>query len=430
MARAVFIMITSRNDIIELLKDFVLAGEYFSNAFFSDDTKYTKIIVNYSNGPVLGKIREKDQATLKFLKYGVTDEALKKELRLYYQRVINKLAKIKNLDIIKRKELQSSKEFIENLPNIKLNDYVEKYLPWNVFSQENMNLSINEKRVVVFLFVTYENYLNELDNKYNSDLSRLNKALIDIINKESQFLKYGLVHINSDRELIVLDPPRIYDKKTHATYLIKNISFNLLNELNKLKNNNLIRDLSVRLENVPSFPGRNDLCKLYEELEWGQYLNLNNLDKITVTKLYSENINDTLWIKIDKQNITFEEICDNFDVYANAIVTQVIHLEYIKEDNEFFITHLDHEYIFYTEDEYLKRESDINQKGTAKPRMKSFKIDNARIPLNYKVEIKRRDVDNVSWIVQTEPFLLYVLDCYFYHKDLLNEYFQNINKRK
>ena len=172
---------------------------------------------------------------------------------------------------------------------------------------------------------------------------------------------------------------------------------------------------------MPSFPGRNDLCKLYEELEWGQYLNLNNLDKITVTKLYSENINDTLWIKIDKQNITFEEICDNFDVYANAIVTQVIHLEYIKEDNEFFITHLDHEYIFYTEDEYLKRESDINQKGTAKPRMKSFKIDNARIPLNYKVEIKRRDVDNVSWIVQTEPFLLYVLDLQDVHNASFRE---------
>ena len=55
-------------------------------------------------------------------------------------------------------------------------------------------------------------------------------------------------------------------------------------------------------------------------------------------------------------------------------------MQYIKDGDETYITHLDHEFIFYTVDEYEARINNVHQKGTVRPRMKSFKIDNAKIP--------------------------------------------------
>ena len=98
----------------------------------------------------------------------------------------------------------------------------------------------------------------------------------------------------------------------------------------------------------------------------------------------------------------------------------MIHLQYKTEDNETYITHLDHEYIFYTIEEYEKRLGEYNQKGTAKRRMKSFKIDQARIPFNYQCKIYKKDNSGS----ENELFLYFVLDSYFKHKDLLKEYFQ------
>lgn len=62
-----------------------------------------------------------------------------------------------------------------------------------------------------------------------------------------------------------------------------------------------------------------------------------------------------MWVVIDPQNITFEELCKNFEVYNDMVVTQVVHLQYKKEGNCTYITHLDHEYVFYTIDEYDNR---------------------------------------------------------------------------
>lgn len=93
-----------------------------------------------------------------------------------------------------------------------------------------------------------------------------------------------------------------------------------------------------------------------------------------------------------------------------------------------FITHLDHEYVFYTIDEYENRMSSATQKGTAKTRMKSFKIDNSRIPFDYRCEVLRKDENGNDLPQKDEQFLCYVLESYFKHKDLLKEYFQNILK--
>ena len=133
-------------------------------------------------------------------------------------------------------------------------------------------------------------------------------------------------------------------------------------------------------------------------------------------------------ITIDPQNITFEELCENFEVYNDMVVTQVVHLQYEIEGECTFITHLDHEYVFYTIDEYENRMSNATQKGTAKTRMKSFKIDNSRIPFDYRCEVLRKDENGNDLPQKDEQFLCYVLESYFKHKDLLKEYFQNILK--
>lgn len=392
-------MITSRNDIQKLLKEFLKAQDFYTINFCSDDNNLKQTKINYFYGPLVGKILEKDSQTLEVLKDSVTDEALRKELQLYKKMEVNELD---NLD-----------------------DYVQKYIScYDIFS-EIISLSKNKKRTFVFLDIAYRNYFNELNCKFNSDLSRVNQSFINILNNERQFSKYKLVPIGSDRELIMLDPPRFYDKVTDTTFYINNISLSLLSILNKMKNSNIIKDLSVRINNEPGMRGRHAEMILQEELERGQYLNFTNIDKIPITKLYSKNLSDNLWVKIDNQNITFEEFCDDFDIYEDTIATQVIHLEYLKDNNNCYITHLDHEYVFYTEDEYLKRQINYKQKGMAKERIKSFKIDNSHIPLNYVVNVQNKNVNGLL-ILQKELFLYYVLDCYFKHKDLLNEYFQNV----
>ena len=392
-------MITSRNDIEKLLKEFLKAQDFYTINFYSDDNNFKKTKVNYIYGPLIGKILERDSQTLQALKEGVANEALIKELKLYKKMQVNEL---ENLD-----------------------EYVQKHISCNDIIDKIIFLSENEKRVFVFLDIAYRNYISELNSKFSSDLSRINQSLINSFNDERQFSKYKLVPIDSNRELIILNPPRFYDKVIDTTFYINNISLNLLSKLNEMKKCNIIEDLSVRLKNEPAMQGKYVDMILQEELERGQYLNLTDIDKIPITKLYSKNLSDNLWIKIDNKNITFEELCDDFDIYENTIATQVIHLEYLKDNNDYYITHLDHEYVFYTEDEYLKRQTNYKQKGMAKDRIKSFKIDNSHIPLNYVVCVHNRD-DSGKLIIEKELFLYYVLDCYFKHKDLLSEYFQNV----
>ena len=107
-------------------------------------------------------------------------------------------------------------------------------------------------------------------------------------------------------------------------------------------------------------------------------------------------------------------------VEEDAIVTQMIHMQI----EGIFITHLDHEYIFYDLDEYEKRLTNYRIKGQAQKRIKTFKIDRSRIPLDYSCNILRINENGREKIVV--PFIYFVLNAYFEHKDLLSEYFQKI----
>ena len=396
-------MIQSREDINNLLSNYLDTENEYVQSLHTN-------LVNwdghrqalYNNGVVLGKVREKDRLTMEILRKGVDDKALKNEIG-------------QALNAESQRDVQKEKDDLRNLSII---EWIYKYCIWAI---ENIpEIKDSERKVLAYLFFAYQNYQNDKDvrNPYNSDVDEIKRIDPEILDR------YDLLPKNENRTLISIDPPRIYDKILDRTFLIKNVPVPLLQEFDKMINKQIAGAFSIRVYNAPGYKGKLRLMNLREEVERGDIFDLDTLNECSVTKLYSTETkyDDCLWVIAEKTDITFEELCEDFDTDDNKIITQMIHLQYKTEDNETYITHLDHEYIFYTFDEYTRRLLDHHQKGTAKRRMKSFKIDQARIPFNYRCEICKKD-NNSS---KNELFLYFVLDSYFKHKDLLKEYFQKV----
>ena len=89
------------------------------------------------------------------------------------------------------------------------------------------------------------------------------------------------------------------------------------------------------------------------------------------------------------------------------------------------ISHIDYEKVFYTVDEYDNRYKNGSVKGTGKKRRKFFKVNNARIPLSYECRVLENNDRNQN-SAKTVPFIYFILNSFFDHKDLLREYFESI----
>ncbi len=261
----------------------------------------------------------------------------------------------------------------------------DQYIPTKHgrFDKENINL-LEE------FFETNGISLSEIDNQYN---------------------KYGLLTISDEFDLVnVQYNPMLYHKKVESFIRFDEVSKNLFYKLIELKSRGEIINLALR----PDYHCAEDklgLSYLTEEVERGITFSLENFERDSITKLYSNNYDNQLWINIENANITFEEFLDNFIVYKESIVTQVIHAEYTVTNGDIYITHIDHEFIFYTLEEYEKRKSNPNQKGEARTRFKTFKIDDSKIPVTD---------------AHSNNFFLFVLEEYFINKDLIQEYFNSI----
>ena len=255
---------------------------------------------------------------------------------------------------------------------------------------------------------------NILEEKYN------------FIYEDEQYNKYGLLKTNKNRELIKplvgTFPNYIHDKRCGYIILDEKIPTAVLEKIFFIKiKKNYIKELSLK----PDFnkeAQREAKNYIKDEKEFGKYFSFENLKENLPTKLYSTNFRDTLWVKIENNNITFEELVDDFEKEEEAIKTQVVHCEYFQEGNNFFISHLDHEYVFYSEEEYREREKNINQKGKAKKRVKTFKIDDSKIPFIFPLK------EGVN--EERINILLLILEGYFKKKDLLKEYFQKIEENQ
>lgn len=323
-------------------------------------------------------------------------------LRFYTPQIKLYKDKIKNLDF--EKFVSVCEEHFNSLLDIYKND-LEFYQKYHTYT-----------RVAEILFEDYKKdkaKKNRFKIPKNNSLEKLYQENgIDLNHVDIQYNKYKLLTIDNNFEISITNIPKVYDKRLDVYLYINEIKVEFLQLLKELQEQKYISDLALRPEYINVSKNLQDLSISLEEKEFGKIFSFENLGIPTITKLYSANKYDNkLWVIVDEENIiTFEEFLEDFEVYDNSIATQVIHLQYKKEDN-YIIHHIDHEYIFYTENEYMRRENNSMQKGEAKIRFKTFKVDNSKIP----------------FILNDGSFFLYkVLDTYFVNKDLIKEYFENV----
>lgn len=232
--------------------------------------------------------------------------------------------------------------------------------------------------------------------------------------------------------MLAIDPPRFYDSRIDKTLLLSNVSRELLSIFIDLGKKKLYKKLSLRVSNAITkiFDGKYELQNLSEAVQIGKIFSTQNISNIPLTKLYSTKYEDCLWVKSSEHDITFEELCENEDTFNDSIVTQVIHLEYKQDKGDIVITHIDHEFIFYNKEDYEKRKSKAETKGKEQPRLKSFKIDEARIPLSLPIQrsinVYSNRTNDTMRKNETVPFLIYILKSYLKHHDLIDEYFANL----
>ena len=416
-------MITERKEIIHLLNDYIETEHERTQIFWGSAPNWeVDREVKYFNGVVMGKYRENDPETLKILNEQVSKEALYDEVSIHLQNKIYEYKQQNKLDILQQKMFIEEQNKYEFLRANGIEMWVTKYSRW--LGADAQGLNDNQIRALLFIYYSFDNYMKELKHPFNSDITLVKKIYDGVFEKQSQFEKYGLLPIDDERELLEVEPPRIYDKSIDKTMFIKNMPLSLIKQFILLEKLGYIKDLAVRVINENPYEGKMSSAYLAEALERGQYFNLSELGLYPITRLYSEKYEDCLWITIDARNITFEELCEDFTTYEDVVVTQVIHLEYQLDGPEAYITHLDHEYIFYSLEEYEQRLRDNLQKGNAATRMKSFKIDHSKIPFSYEVEVQRKNENGENLPIEHVQILSYILETYFTHKDLLKEYFQ------
>jgi hypothetical protein len=230
---------------------------------------------------------------------------------------------------------------------------------------------------------------------------------IDIVERDLQFAKYKLISLN---EHVAIqngkDSQTIVDDRI-GKYFWVDVPRKLLLSFEEIIESQLVGNISFRVKGVT------EVVPMMEEMEFGSKLTINVEELPELSKFYSrDNFHNKLWVTHNrsKNSITFEEHLEDFELIGDDVATQLVHLEYSTLKDKTCITHIDHEIIVYTLDQYIKRTEDHATKGYKK--IKSFKIDDAKIPFDYKYN--------------GECFLLLVLDAYFRNKDLINEYFNEI----
>lgn len=229
---------------------------------------------------------------------------------------------------------------------------------------------------------------------------------------DKNFTKYGLITLTNDFEPICTEhlECRIFNKPLNITLpLSRKIDNKLFKKFIDLYDTGIIRQISFKPSLVEPYTGKVSTDIALESVEFGRVFDI-ELNDLIPTKLFSLD-SDSLWVNPVGQEITFEELKYDFDTFDDYIMTQAVHLEFFRKNNDFYIKHIDHEIIFYAYEEYDNRLYNIKVKGKVLKRQKTFKIDESEIP----------------FLIDGKPeFLIQILYTYFSNKELLNEYFHNI----
>lgn len=324
------------------------------------------------------------------------------------------------LDLVdKRLAVKTIQQLIDGLKN-----YLDEY-PGVLEILNNSYKSIHDEDGSSYIKENYVNYrigcilyskhqsikgrIEMLELRYSTVVeSEYEKIGIDIRKEDAQFSKHSLVSLNNNIQIFNdKDSQTIRDERIGQHFWI-NVPRRLLTSIEELIEKGMLSKIAFRIDYVSKY------VPAMEEMEFGAPLRLKISSLPKLSKFYStEKYENNLWIQhnAEKLSLTFEELIDDFEVAGDDVVTQVIHLEYSSKGDDFFITHLDHEFIVYTLDDYQERLSNANIKGYRK--IKTFKIDESMIPFNLKIA--------------GDMFLLQVLDSYFKNDDLIREYFERIN---
>jgi len=384
--------------------------DFFSGKFFKKDHRLTDIVLP----EVSMKIG--DQAFQKQV-IALTNEQYKRERLILVERKkylkdheVHDPINDAKLELIEREIAQISyPRIIEGYRNIFQSvwkDIVPIQVDIEFFENNHTSFCIAK--------LLYEDYKIRKDVRFevpeNNRLLKLYKDYgIDLEKSDEQYNNYKLLTIDENFEIIRGNIPKVFDKRLSTHLIINEIPSEVLALLVQLVDDKSIKSLALRPEYNIVGKGIENRSYAMEEVERGKIFSFKDLKSPIINKLFSTDDYSNLWIKIDGKNITFEELIDDFHVEGESIVTQVLHLEYFNEGDVNYINHIDHEYIFYSADEYSKRLTDHKVKGTNRPRFKTFKVDKSKIPFY---------LDGGSF------FLYVVLESYFKKKELLTEYFE------
>ena len=373
-------------------------------------------------GPVWGFYQEKDYQMMRLIHEFDSLDDLKTEVMKSLRIELQQLNSEDTDCMVEGKKKMHCMQICE-LSELSFADWIHKHANW----AQQYPVYVHDQDLLGFLYIhfRYQNWTADIDSPYSSELNNIYSLYEARFSKRSQLHKYGLVPIDAERKVMLIKPPRVYDQSIDKTLWTKNVPFELLEKLYDLKKNGLIGALSIRVKDS-YLAGCAKREVVQEELERGRPFSLSDIGTIETTKLYSKKYGDQLWVIADGTDIVFEELCEKFVVHNESIVTQMVHLQFSTEQSESYITHIDHEYIFYSLDEFEKRTMNEHQKGSNQLRLKSFKVDNAHIPFSLNYYVTWKDKKGKQLPEVSVPFICYVLNCYFKHTDLLREYFLGV----
>ena len=258
----------------------------------------------------------------------------------------------------------------------------------------------------------YKEYKRILSKKFeyinDNPLSSFYKSKNINLNMEDN---YGLCPVLDIFEIKTNGTPKLYDTVNKTHIIIRFVPNDFVQYLNCLHKNNTF-DIAFRPDYELCGEHIKDIVFISEGVVFGNAFNTNISQLPNLSALSDENIPDNrLIIKKEKEDLTFEELVDDFEVYEDYIVTQVVHARYKSKEGKEYITHIDHEYVFYNFAEYNSKQDCLKNKGEAREKFKTFKIDNA------KIEFVSDASSNI--VYQT-------LRAFFKNDVLINEYFGNM----
>jgi hypothetical protein len=344
-------------------------------------------------------LASRDESALKKLSY----ESLREESELTFNSVLLTIAGAENCT-----ERQNSENYFHATLLKKIQDKIN--------SEKNTDKTYNKPNLrMTDIYYYYKN------------------LGIDITSTDKQYEKYGLYSVTENTEILSGLPARIMDRARAAQFFIDTPEHILdmficakkellIDKLSFLITPDMILETKEKIfffmEGIPKTLPETVKGFLEDEFESATCEIVKTAKaKTTIlnippaSKYFRHDSDSVIWCYSNDKTLQFEEICKNPIILDDCVITQLIHLEYKLEDDTIKIAHLDHEYIFYTYEEFDKRRSNIDQKGGAKKRIKTFKIDDSSIPL----------------ILNDGTFFLYtVIDAYFSEAYLIRDFFLSI----